>query len=849
MRSSSIKDQRKREFIEKVFPVEIDEVRKRRANVNIEIEAASESPTTDNELVGLAISGGGIRSATFSLGVVQAMAAKGLLKRIDYISTVSGGGFTGSCLSSLLNDNKNKSEGKDFPLRFTAGSEEPPSLTHLRNSSNYLTPGGLFEKLRLPNMLLRGILLNLFIFMPFIMAAVFITEVAYEIGPNWDDLTSLLLPLSFLFLLMSIAFPFAIRILRRRFNWSARNAYELWLAVPLLLIGAILVLVPLLSLTRAAIEHNTGQVLFWVENLSADALWKSGALAAGVAVLFMFVGKASQNLARWSSKILMLVVGLLGPVIVFIIYLLLCLWQIDSPYIPAASDRLLNQAIDCEEPCLYQRAKEDATSNAALLDIEDIAHSLFQPETEINTFSELLDELEGRSINLSENAIVRCQSGNCAEEFPADMWHKDNRVWVINDAPEQQSFCPLLQDVEPGTNAGIIGNCHYLTRDSSRQLRIEGDQLQLFDRKEDLVFLLIFIGLLIFNRVFLDMNITSLHGFYRDRLSKAYLFNVDENNEIVHADKIKLSSLNADGTTAPYHIINVALNLQGSTEPDLRGRKSDFFIFSKHFIGSERTGFTPTKEMEIYDRHMDLGTAMAISGGAAAPNMGTTTVRSLVFILTLLNIRLGYWLPNPQAVNSRHWLNWLRLGGAKPTLIWREALGKIDAKGTHVNVSDGGHIENLGIYPLLKRRCKYIIAIDGEADPNMTFGGLVKLMRFARIDIGIEIEIDLDKLRKDPSGYSKSHSVVGDIKYSNGEIGKLLYIKLSVTGSETEYVRAYRQENPAFPHQPTSDQFFSEDQFEAYRALGFFAGRVTFDELNSTANDFQKLINIGSRQL
>ena len=177
------------------------------------------------------------------------------------------------------------------------------------------------------------------------------------------------------------------------------------------------------------------------------------------------------------------------------------------------------------------------------------------------------------------------------------------------------------------------------------------------------------ITLLLFNRFFLDMNITSLHGFFRDRLSKAYLFRLDDNNKVRHDDRIKLSSLNSSGSTAPYQLLNVALNLQASKAVDLRGRKSDFFLFSKRFIGSDRTGYTETTKMEEYDTHMDLATAMAISAAAASPNMGSVTNRSLVFIMTLLNIRLGYWLPNPKKVNTDRWYNRFILKGPHTELV------------------------------------------------------------------------------------------------------------------------------------------------------------------------------------
>ena len=811
----------KKEFTEKVFPAELEEIKQRRETIEASTDDLEGGISVNRGLVGLAISGGGIRSATFSLGVIQGLAQQRWLKMVDYLSTVSGGGYIGSCLSSLLNDPKTKSTRADFPLKYTEGDAEPDALTHLRNSSNYLSPGGLLDKLRLPNILLRGILLNLFIFMPYIMAAVFLTEVAYEKGPNWDDLAALVLPISLIFVVMSIIFPFATRFLRRHFDWSRRNRFELWLTVPLLLVFAITFIIPLLHLTRIAIEHNADQILSWITTIGPGTIWKSGAVFIVIVGLFMFAGKASQNAALWRGKLLITLLGFLGPTVIFAIYFALCLWQIDSPFIPTSSIQPLNDATQCEEPCLAKLGQSEASDPQSITSFEQFVKSLFEEEGEVNNFNELLRALNGRSLSVSENAIVTCESNNCETDVPIENWRDDQRVWVINDAPHLQPECPKFAEIDPFENIGIVGNCHYIVRDSADQLRIEGNQLRLFSRSEDFAFLLVFVSLLLFNRFFLDMNITSMHGFYRDRLSKAFLIRRDDEGNVIHKDKQKLSEMSQPGTMAPYHILNVALNLQGSKDADLRGRKADFFIFSKRYIGSDRTGFSKTKDVEEFDSHLDLGTAMAVSGAAAAPNMGTTSNRSLSFILTLLNIRLGYWLPNPIEVNKESGLfKWLTLGGAKPTLIWREALGKLDASSSHVNLSDGGHIENMALYPLLKRRCKQIILIDGEADPDMSFGGLVTVMRYARIDMGIKIDIDLEAIRKNEAGYSNASWAIGDIYYGDGELGHLIYVKLSVVGNEPEYVRAYRSRHPEFPHQSTSDQFFSEDQFEAYRALG-----------------------------
>jgi hypothetical protein len=141
-------------------------------------------------------------------------------------------------------------------------------------------------------------------------------------------------------------------------------------------------------------------------------------------------------------------------------------------------------------------------------------------------------------------------------------------------------------------------------------------------------------------------------------------------------------------------------------------------------------------------------------------------------------------------------------------------------KNTDINVSDGGHIENLGIYELLRRRCKFVIAIDGEADPNRAFGGLLKLTQLAKIDLGVTIEPDLTDLQTDLQGLGRSHFALFQIKYAENQYGFLLYIKSSLTGNESEFLKKYRLENPSFPHQSTAQQLFSETQFEAYRALG-----------------------------
>ena len=325
-----------------------------------------------------------------------------------------------------------------------------------------------------------------------------------------------------------------------------------------------------------------------------------------------------------------------------------------------------------------------------------------------------------------------------------------------------------------------------------------------------------------------DVNDTSIFNLYRDRLSKAWLWARDADGKLESWDTLALSALSPSGVIVPYHLVGATINLGSSVEPQTRGRNGDFFTFSRRSCGGTRTGWCRTADLEAVAPHLDLGSAVAISAAAAAPNMASLTIGSLRALMTLLNIRMGAWIPNPRQVAAS-----VGKGGGKahrrwrpgPLALLREATGMLDDRGLLLNASDGGHLENLGIYELLRRRCRLILCGDGAEDKALTFQALATVIRFARIDLGVEIEIDLEELRLGGQGMSRRHAVVGRIRYPEtdehvAEEGLLLYLKLSVTGDEEELIHAYRSANPDFPHQGTVDQFFDEAQLEAYRALG-----------------------------
>lgn len=210
------------QFKREVFPLELGDIAARRKAVGLDAEKlkVDQPPTADKGLVGLALSGGGIRSATFALGAVQALARRGALRMVDYLSTVSGGGYTGSMLSSVLNDADAELEGRGFPLNFETGSVEPPALRQLRNGSNYLAGGGFLSVARLPAILLRGLLLNMVLVLPYIMAAALLTFILFPFMHESGTLMYAFWVALFLFGFFVVSYPVFAWLRGSRQNWD-----------------------------------------------------------------------------------------------------------------------------------------------------------------------------------------------------------------------------------------------------------------------------------------------------------------------------------------------------------------------------------------------------------------------------------------------------------------------------------------------------------------------------------------------------------------------------------------------------------------------------------------------------
>jgi uncharacterized membrane protein (DUF485 family) len=363
----------------------------------------------------------------------------------------------------------------------------------------------------------------------------------------------------------------------------------------------------------------------------------------------------------------------------------------------------------------------------------------------------------------------------------------------------------------------------------------------------------------------IDVNSSSLGTFYRNRLIKCYLgasradlVSATDQKSVFSADDLFLASLAEfssgdaslvsnpqEDNVGPYPIINAALNVTKNDRLDRPKRKALSFVFTPLFCGFNhfgkgnrflsRSAYRSTLKYAggegKSEAPITLGSAMAISGAAVSPNYGYHSSPAVAALLAVFNARLGWWIGNP-----RSQVTWVRDSPlSSMRYMINDFIGAANDEMDFVYVSDGGHFENLGIYELVRRGCKLIIACDVGADPHYSFQDLANAIDLCNEDFGAKIEINTDPLLPGPDlSYSRSHFTVGTIRYKDGnDVGVLILIKSSVLRSDPISVRDYDRSSKPFPHEPTANQWFNDQQFEAYRELGFVSADAVIEFFNS----------------
>lgn len=899
---------------------EIDRARKIRSNLApaADRDADPIARAIATSLVGLAVSGGGIRSATFSLGILQALGARRLLSGVDYLSTVSGGGYIGAWLESLLQ--KRAEETGENPLPetqrlLTPGISTNPldpeagAVRFLRDYSNYLTPQkGMFsaDTWTMFMIWLRNTFLNMIVI---ISTACFVLwlprAVAVGIVGRADSV-----------LIRPLDLPFQVTS-----NWLS-FATLLLLVLPAVLIGK--------NLQRFAAGPSTDRAWYQEQHSILLTIILPTLLASFTSAICLWYFVLNTYNGNPSAAY---------P------------WTGRELYVPALFFLALMILVEFEGnfwSCFLQEGRgEGQVWKAAMAFVAYPCVSAFVFWGSLALIGRLMwswPPLAGpyHAMTIGTPLIlwafalaVTIQIGLMGRQFPDDRreWFGRLGAWitiVCFGTAVLFSFSfygPLwiAQSIVVGKHYARVGlPVAWITTTLSGVMAARksgaggGTGSKILTTVAPYVFvvglllslagtmhLLIAMGVMLsvnwpgfswdagflaehhwqiidqvpLNWLFLtglisgavallfsrtvDINEFSMHHFYKNRLVRCYLGacrgaerSPNPFTGFDGADERRLASFRHDATiehrvphgnaiqvpapyVGPYPIINATLNLVKGDRLSWQERKGSSFTFTPKYCGwqytttaggSQEASVPSFRTTNVYaypvtgldDGGIALGTAIAISGAAASPNMGQESSPALAFLMTVFNVRLGWWLGNPRG--DRYKRSGPRAG---LNYLLTELFGLTNDKRSYIYLSDGGHFENMGIYELVRRRCNLILVSDAEQDEKLSFGGLANAVRKCRTDFGVEIDIDVSRLRRSAeTGYSTQHCALGTIYYpettDRGRVaGTLIYVKSSLTGDEPTDVLEYRARQHLFPHQTTADQFFDESQFESYRRLGY----------------------------
>lgn len=871
----------------------------------------------------LCLSGGGIRSATFALGVVQGLAREGALSAFHYLSTVSGGGYLGSWLSAWIHHTgfarAQEELARDPDSRL---APEPAPVRHLRAYSNYLSPklGALSaDTWTLIATYLRNLFLNWLVLVPILVAIALVPSIAVTVvGSNpadWGLDTPWILPavltgLGFIFGGLAVAYTHRCRpAIRARAARSkplpmssrTQTAFLKQCLVPLVL-AAILLTTAWAFFSEWHILTIDGPPLVAAFAGFAAAMHFGGWL--GAALASRWFGFERAVIAENTREALaVLVTGALAGVLVYGVADLMRHFALDrfghvgylQAYIWLAMPLFLvvlivgsHVFIGVMSRRMGDPEREWSARYSAWVLIVAVGWAvasglaLFGPPL-IGQWSQgapvaslLAIITGGTTLTLGRSAATSATGGNGKDDGDKGKKKPDGALlppWLSKLALGFAApiFAALLVIAASALGGWLTGMTNCLVRYGEPVCDADVQQARVGSltppgTESPWTVIALCAGLLAAGMLmarFIDMNKFSLHGMYRARLIRAYLGasrivgdrSPDPFTGFDEADNLYMKDLWPGSPTAsspesigavrpPVHVINFALNLVSGDNLAWQERKAESMTVSQFHSGSLALGYrriAPTiaqilhsgdREPRLYGGSggMTLGTALTISGAAASPNMGYHSSPAVTFLMTLFNARLGWWLGNPGPRGNATFDRRCPDVSVRP--IRDEMFGFTNDRNAWVYLSDGGHFENLALYEMVLRRCKVIVVSDASCDADATLADLGTAIRRIRVDFGIPIDFPKFEILGRPESESKPgiYWSVGRIGYScvdtvpglsPAEVdGTIIYLKPCYYGREPRDVYNYARQSAAFPHESTTDQFFSESQFESYRALG-----------------------------
>lgn len=761
------------------------------------------------DVCGMALSGGGLRSTTFNLGLLQGLHQLGLLKMFDYLATVSGGGYVGGFWTAWRHYHRQPDApaSHQTPQLFPASEQgargaQLEEVRHLRELSNLLGPRPGLRSLdmrQLTATVLGALIPTLpaalaFILLAHLLWLLLASALFATVGP----LPRRLLVSGGLMMLLTSGGLLLSEWLRSRQERQAKVSRglppEAWAQGPsgfgdylppmLLATGLVLVLwawlIPGLphgpwKLAGPAPETGGLHPRPLLHVFCPAGAWLG---AAGLLVTLRWLG--SRFMTPWMQSTTL---AALDRVIRRLLQLAI-LWSFFAAFWMAGW--LLHD---------YSR------TNKLWLGIggyEDLLKPLVGTVTALTALFARAQKLLGRrasepvSPNLKDRAKSRIPQVLAAVILSLIAF---GMVLLILTAADQHWLGWLM------TGAGAIT---------------------------------------VLMLLFFDPNLMGLHVFYRARLARTFIgaAHGEAPGQLEPHSKDDLPINRLRSLPGPLHLICCAANDLSSVDPlASRDRGADSAVLSpvSFSVGSEWRSWRDIREEG--GLVPTLAAAMTASGAAFQSRLGSMPMRqgpAVSFLMTAFNLRLGLWVPHPTRSRGQ-WYDRMLVG----LPFYKELLGRSRARGQEVLLSDGGYFDNLGLYELVRRHCRFILVSDCGMDSDTGFDDLANAVRRVREDFGVEIRIDVSPLRANAeSGLSRQPIVVGDIEYPDGDTGMMLLLTPTLTGNEPPDITQYKARNADFPHETTGDRFYDEAQWEAYRRLGEHVALTVFGPLRGTADEY-----------
>jgi hypothetical protein len=825
--------------------------------------AAGPGPVIISRDAGLAVccSGGGIRSATFNLGAIQAIQAAPAFGGVTTITAVSGGAYLAAA-HALVTSRPDEVPG-------AAGQRAGPGLPyslrspeelHLRDHTRYLLETWQVA-VRAVGTLIRGATVN----------ALLAGSVIFVLGrlAGW------------------LVGPGGLGILAGPRTAAPTVTLRWWWLIPAA--GAVLTV----GLAwQQALPHDAARPGAW--------RWLRGPRLIRHAPRWPLGARP----ARWSNRVLVLSLAALFVLVVAPLALqgLLTVslgngtWSVITRFLGFASAQACHDAA-ASAAAGHQVCGAAATAPVA---VSQNAHASSTWEARIVSFGSVIAAV----VTLARAALGKLRT------FQADL-SKSGLPATIAAAVGRF----LRQRLIPWTGSVLIVviiatlTLRWIASGASRSLVTGGAASQLAECGYAVVLFLMV-------KLATDINTTSMHAFYRDRLAAAYAVVRDGSQPGGVRDDpgAKLSDL---GPGVPELVICAAANC--TVDKDLpAGRGAVSFTFTPGYVGLSRHSNetepavpgrdrAPTTDYEAATG-LRLFDAVAVSAAAVSPVMGKLTRPSLRILLAAANVRLGVWLPSPWTVPTAAAATereearaaalrrppaagsaelggpaepgeapepgepgelagpavrsagagsagpaappagagpWLRQAGAgiarrwrQPDLrhLWAEAAGSLHLDGRWLYVTDGGHYDNLGLVEALRRRAAHLIVIDASGDAPGTFTTLGQAISLARSEVGADVRIDPGGLGAGPGSAqcpdAFAHGTFSYAEETDPVPHHLFYLKLAVPAGAPWDVLAYQERHPSFPTDSTLQQLYDDQEFEAYRELGFYCASVAMSSIS-----------------